>query len=56
MFERAIRTSDVRSVIASGEIIAEYPEDAPLPSRLILGFVDDVPPHVVVGEDRETGT
>ena len=51
MFERGISTSHVRAVIKSGEIIARYPEDEPLPSLLILGFVGEVPLHVVVGED-----
>jgi hypothetical protein len=50
MFERGIPTSQVRAVIESGEIIARYPEDKPLPSLLILGFMDKVPLHVVVGE------
>ena len=52
MFERAISVDDVLTVIASGEIITEYPEDTPLPSYLILGFVRSQPIHVVAGIDR----
>lgn len=56
MFERQIRDGDVRSVIASGEVIASYPDDSPLPSCLILGFVKGVPLHVVVAMDSQGGT
>lgn len=52
MFERGITTSDVRSVISNGASIAEYPEDKPFPARLILGFVQDQPIHVVVAFDE----
>ena len=51
MFERGISTGQVREVIESGEIIALYPEDRPLPSTFILGFAGEMPLHVVIGED-----
>ena len=41
----------MRSVIEAGEIIASYPDDAPYPSYLLLGFSDADPLHVVVGVD-----
>jgi len=56
MFERGIRESNVRLLIEAGEVIAEYPEETPLPSCLILGYVDEVPLHVVVAVDRAGGT
>lgn len=52
MFERAINVDDVLTVVASGEIIAEYPEDTPFPSYLILGFARSQPIHVVVAKDK----
>jgi hypothetical protein len=57
MFERGMNIEDVKHVLDTGEIIREYPDDAPYPSRLILGFVGERPLHVVVAEnseDRET--
>lgn len=54
MFERGIGAGDVRSVVESGEIIAEYPEETPYPASLILGFVGGTALHVVVAEDRSS--
>jgi hypothetical protein len=52
MFERGISEPDVSGVIANGDFIAEYPDDTPLPSCLILGFIGSRPLHVVLGIDR----
>ena len=54
MFERNIHTFETRHVIESGEVIADYPNDIPLPSCLLLGWVKDRPPHVVIAFDNET--
>jgi hypothetical protein len=48
MFERGITTEPVLEVIAVGEIIAEYDDDTPHPSRLLSGIVNGRPIHVVV--------
>lgn len=56
MFERAISKSDVLQVIANSEIIADYPDDTPFPSCLLLSFIRNNPVHVVVGLDRENNT
>ena len=56
MFERAIGQSDVLEAIESGEVIAEYPDDVPYPSCLLLGFPEGEPLHVVVGVDRDSTT
>jgi hypothetical protein len=47
----------VRNVIQGGEIIMDYPDDKPLPSKLILGFSNGRPIHVVLAYDaaNETG-
>ncbi|MGQ9733308.1 MAG: DUF4258 domain-containing protein [Candidatus Zipacnadales bacterium] len=52
MSERQISQVDVGYVIAAGETIADYPNDNPYPSSLILGFVRDRPLHVVVAVDQ----
>ena len=56
MFERGIGRDDVKEVVAGGEAIAEYPDDSPYPSRLMLGHVNGKPIHVVVAVDKATAT
>jgi hypothetical protein len=55
MFERRITVEDVRSVVTGGELIQNYPEDKPYPSRLMLGWRGTRPIHVVVAEDSDAG-
>lgn len=45
--ERGINRVEVESVVASGTVIREYPDDQPVPSRLVLGWVNNRPLHVV---------
>jgi hypothetical protein len=45
--ERMISTADVRAVIADGEVIEDYRDDARGHSCLMLAFVADHPLHVV---------
>lgn len=56
MFSRGISSDEVNDVIQKGEKIAEYPDDIPYPSCIMLGFVRDIPVHVVLGIDREQKT
>ena len=56
MFEREISRADVLEVIASGQMIADYPDEHPHPARLLLGYPGDRPLHVVIGEDRAAST
>jgi hypothetical protein len=56
MFERSIGRAEVMEVIRSGDIIVEYPDDEPFPSRLMLGLSANRPLHVVVASDDGTGT
>ena len=56
MFERRIRLRDVEAVLRDGEIISEYPEDAPFPSRLVLGVVEGRAIHVVAAVDEKSRT
>jgi hypothetical protein len=55
MFERGITTDEVADVLASGKVIEYYATDFPYPSSLWLGFVGDVPLHVVVAENTSVG-
>ena len=54
MFERQIEKDAVIAVIRNGEIIADYPDDDPYPSFLILGVAAGRPLHVVLGIDPES--
>jgi len=56
MFERRISKDDVRHVLETGEVIINYPDDKPYPSRLILGWRGSRPLHIVAADnpaDRE---
>lgn len=55
MFERHVSTEDARSVLATGEVIEDYPFDTPYPSRLVLGWRDGRPLHVVAADNAADG-
>jgi hypothetical protein len=56
MFERSIAHSQVREALRLGEVIAEYPDDDPLPSFLILGLAGTRSLHVVVAVEKDSKT
>jgi hypothetical protein len=47
MFQHGIDEGDVRRVLEAAETIKSYPDDTPYPSRLVLGWLDARPIHVV---------
>jgi len=51
MFARSMSVADVRVVIQEGTCIRDYPDDAPYPSGLMLGFAGTRPVHAVVARD-----
>ena len=51
MLERGITFEEVRAVLEHHDVIRRYPEDTPLPSRLLLGWVEGRPVHVVAADD-----
>ena len=53
MFERGLSKKSVMDAIHTGETIYDYPDDHPYPSRLLLGFEDKQPVHVVVARNNE---
>ena len=57
MAQRNISVADVRNALTMGEIIEDYPNDTPYPSRLVLGWSGTRPIHVVAADnvvDQET--
>jgi hypothetical protein len=56
MYQRSISAEEVKNVVVTGEMIEDYPDDTPYPSRLVLGWEGARPLHVVVADnatDRE---
>jgi len=53
MFQRRISKEEVAHVLATGETIQAYPTDKPFPSRLILGWNDARPIHVVAADNDQ---
>lgn len=53
MFQRRISKAEVRNVIDNGEVIKDYPDDKPYPSKLLLGFPNKRPIHVVLAHDEK---
>ena len=51
MFERKISAEEVRYVLETGEVIEEYPDDTPYPSRLIVGCYKGRLVHVVAADN-----
>lgn len=56
MFERYISTEEISEVILTGETTEDYPDDDPLPSRLLTAIVDGRTLSVVIGYNTETET
>ncbi len=51
MISRNIPVDDVVAVIEFGEVIADYPNDKPYPSKLLLNFINGIHIHVVVAHN-----
>lgn len=54
MLERSISIDEIEQVIASGDTIEDYPEDEPHTSRLLLGWPNGRPLHVVAADEPDT--
>ena len=53
MFERHITEDEIHDVLFSGDTIENYPDDTPYPSRLMFGWHNDRPLHIVVADNVE---
>ena len=56
MFEWSIGRDEVLEVLRNGEVIADYPDDRPFPSFLLLGFPAKRALHAVAALDKQTDT
>ena len=53
MFERRVSEESVRQVLQAGEMIEDYSDEMPFPSRLLSGRRGARPLHVVVAENTK---
>ncbi|MBU0512051.1 MAG: DUF4258 domain-containing protein [Chloroflexi bacterium] len=54
MYKRHVSRTDVRTVLETGIVIEDYPEDKPYPSQLILGWSSSRILHVVAAHNADT--
>ncbi len=52
MTQENISKKEVSHVLDAGKAIENYSDDKPFPSKLILGWVNEKPIHVVIAEDK----
>lgn len=55
MFERGFSADDILTAIRVGQVIADYPDDRPYPSRLLLAYLGKRPIHLVVAQAPDSG-
>ncbi|MBI5352446.1 MAG: DUF4258 domain-containing protein [Chloroflexi bacterium] len=53
LFEREISAKKVRQALENEDVVEDYSEEMPEPSRLLLGFQGKRPFHVVTSENPE---
>jgi hypothetical protein len=56
MFQRNITTSEIEEVLNNGETIIDYPNDKPLPSKLLFYMINERPLHVVCSFNNDALT
>jgi hypothetical protein len=56
MMQRGVRVADIRWVLEHGEVIEDYPNDYPCPSRLLLAWLRGRPLHIVAADHPTLAT
>jgi hypothetical protein len=56
MFQRNISTNEVEEVLESGEVIMEYIDDKPFPSKLLFSIINLRPLHIVCSFNEKENT
>ena len=56
MFSRNITTDEVEYSFLNCEIVMDYPDDKPYPSKLILAFCNNRPIHLVYSYNAQEET
>ena len=55
MFLRSLSVTAVKTVVETGVVVEDYPNDFPYPSCLLLGIAGTTPVHAVVAMNVSTG-
>lgn len=53
MFQRRVSVDDVVRVLRSGEDVQVSPDNKPYPTRVVLGWSDRRPLHVVIADNLD---
>ena len=53
MFERNVSCEELANIIRKGELVENYPNNKPYPSKLVLGRANNRPLHVVFTFNKE---
>lgn len=53
-FQRRVSRGAVNYATRFGQVIADYPTDSPLPSKLLLTFIEGRALHVLIGRDPQS--
>ncbi len=48
-----LTVADIEAVLTTGDVVEQYPDDRPWPSRLVVGWCGGRPVHVVAADDQE---
>jgi Domain of unknown function (DUF4258) len=56
IFQRGLTLQAVVQALEQGELITNYPDDQPYPSKLVLGWDAGVPVHVVAALTEQGDT
>jgi hypothetical protein len=56
MFERGISELDIRLVVEEARVVEDYPTEQPFPMKLLLGWSDRRPVHVLACFDVQADT
>ena len=51
MFERNVSTYELEKIIKKGKVLEKYVNDSPFPQRLISGYVNTRPLHIVISDN-----
>lgn len=56
IFQRGLTLDVVAKVLLHGEVITQYPDDQPYPSKLMLGWDGGQPVHIVAASTEQGDT
>ena len=55
IFERGVRIDEILAALEAPTLVEDYPDEAPYPSRLVLGWARSRPLHLVLAGPTPEG-